>query len=645
MRLTLFGPLEARGSDGATTEIPGKKAQALVAYLAVEGPRAHSRETLASLLWAETGEERARHNLRQTLSKLRRSCEDLVSSDGDLLSLNDELCEVDVREFELRVGSDDPEELSGALAIYRHDLLEGFVVREAAFEDWLRAARSRLRDRACAGYERLAERLSDLGRLEEAMDQLRSRLAIDPACEQAHRSLMELLARTGRRSDALRQYQQCVDALDRELGTEPSAQTLAILEKIRGAEAPVVPQKAVAAEPPLPVIEPIAEPPSVAVLPFENLSPEEDSYFTDGITEDIITALSRFGSLLVIARASTFAYRDRDVLDQQIGEELGAEFIVRGSVRREGPRIRLSVQLLEARTGKHLWAQRFDREVEDVFLVQDEVTETIVSTLAGRVEAARIATARRMPAERLAAYDFVQRGKDLHHRATPEDCTHAIEMFEQAIERDPDYAVAHAWLACGLGQAMSLGIDEVEPLLARAEREVERARQLDENESECHRILAQIFILRHDLPRARSHQERALFLNPNDDRSVCAMGTIFTLSGDAEEGETQVRRAMRLNPYHPENFWFHLARALFHRGEASEALSALRNITRPKLRELVYRVAASAALGDNEATERRVQALETLFPEFDAASYAESVPYAREVDREALRAALRAAGL
>jgi adenylate cyclase len=477
------------------------------------------------------------------------------------------------------------------------------------------------------------------------MDQLRARLAIDPACEPAHRSLMELLARTGRRSDALRQYQQCVDALDRELGAEPSAETRATFETIRGSGASAGPEAAAAATSPRPVTEPVVEPPSVAVLPFENLSAAEESYFTDGITEDIITALSRFGSLLVIARASSFAYRDRDVLDQQIGEELAAEFIVRGSVRREGPRVRLSVQLLEAGTGKHLWAQRFDREVEDVFLVQDEVTETIVSTLAGRVEAARIASARRMPAERLAAYDFVQRGKDLHHRATAEDCTRAIEMFEQAIERDPDYAVAHAWLACGLGQAMSLGIDDVAPLLERAEEEVERARQLDENESECHRILAQIFILRHNLARARSHQERALFLNPNDDRSVCAMGTILTLSGDAKEGELLVRKAMRLNPYHPENFWFHLARALFHRGKPTEALDALRNITRPKVRELAYGAAAGAGLGDSEATERRVQALEAAAPDFDAAAYVESVPYELEADRTALLDALRAAGL
>jgi TolB-like protein/predicted Zn-dependent protease len=647
VRLNLLGPFEARWSDGTPADIAGKKAQALVAYLAVEGPRPHTREALASLLWSETGDERARHNLRQTLSRLRRGCGELLVGEGDTLRLDDERCESDVREFEFLVGSDDTAELERALDLYRYDLLEGFAVREAAFEDWLRAARSRLRDRACAGHERLAERLTSSGRLDEAIEHLRARLGLDPACEPAHRALMELLAQSGRRSDALRQYQECVDALERELGAAPSVETQAVLEAIRGSGSSPPSEAAAASSAPPATPPPLAtaEAPSVAVLPFENLSSDDERYFTDGITEDVITALSRFGSLLVIARASSFAYRGRDGEERQIGRELGAQFLVTGSVRRVGPRLRLNVQLLDAGSGKHLWAQRFDREIEDVFLVQDEITETIVSTLAGRLEAARIASARRMPPERLAAYDYVQRGKDLHHRQSPENCTRAIEMFEHAIERDPDYAVAHAWLACAFGQAMSLGIDDHSRLLARAEEEVECARQLDENESECHRILAQIFILRHDLARARSHQERALFLNPNDDRSVCAMGTILTLEGDAIEGEIQVRRSMRLNPYHPENFWFHLARALFHQERDEEALEAMRNISRPKLRERVYSAAASARLGDADGAARHVESLRGLKTDFEAADYVAGVPYEREAERSVLLEALRSAGL
>jgi TolB-like protein len=646
-KLRLVGPFELIGRDGEIVSLAGKKIRALIGFLGTEHDRAHSREAMASLLWAETGEERARHNLRQALSKLNRLYVGLVASEGDTLRLDTEEIEVDVADFERLAASDDPDDLSRALTLYRGDLLEGLVVREEGFEDWLRGARARLRDLACEGFQRLAEGLAERGRPEEAIDQLKARLALDPACEQAHRWTMELLASSGRRSDALRQFRICTDALERELGAEPSAETVEVYERIRGAgdessDAGAVTVSDTRDE----ASSSEAQPPSIAVLPFDNLSAEEDRYFTDGIAEDILTALSRFGSLTVIARTSSFAYRDReDVPIQKIGAELGTQFIVRGSVRKDASRVRLNVQLMDAPTGRHLWAQRFDREIEDVFLMQDEVTETIVSTLAGRVEAARIARARRMPPERLQAYDYVLRGKDLHHRHTPEDCVRSIEMFERAIERDPDYAVAHAWLACCLGQAMALDIDDREKLLSRAEAEVGRARQLDEDESECHRILAQININRRDLPKARSHQERALFLNPNDDRSVCAMGTILTLWGEAEEGERLVRRSMRLNPYHEEHYWFHLGRALFHLGRDAEALEALDGVTRPKLREWVYRAAAAAGLGEPDLVRREAENLRDQAPGFDPPQYAETVPYRLPRDRDRLLDALTAAGL
>ncbi len=644
--MRLLGPFEARWSDGEPVDLTGKKVQALVAYLGVErGPR--PREELANLLWGETGDDRARHNLRQALSKIRRVCPELLIARDDLLALDDALCEVDVRDFERLAAGEDAGDLERALDLYRHDLLAGLVVRESAFEHWLRDARTRLRDRACDAYDRLAAALTELGRLDQAVAVLRRRLTMDPACEQAHRALMELHARAGRRSDALRQYQTCVEALDRELGVAPSAETEATHERIRRAEPPATSTAAApAAE--MPAEEPAVaepEPPSVAVLPFDNLSGDDDRYFADGITEDVITALSRFGSLIVIARESSFVYRGRDVDLREIGRDLGAQYVVRGSLRRSGPRVRLNVQLLEAATGKHLWAERFDREMEDVFALQDEITETVVSTLAGRVEAARIARARSVPPERLDAYDYLLRGKDYHHRSTPEDCGKAIEMFERALELDSGYAVAHAWLGCGLGQAMHLGLDDPRTLLDRAQAEAERARQLDEDDSECHRILAQVFILRHDLERARRHQERALFLNPNDDRSVCAMGTILTYAGEPAEAESWILKAIRLNPYHSESFWFYLGSARFHRGRDRDALDALDRVTRPKLRDRVFRAAAWGRIGDAAAAKAEVEALAGLDPGFDAERFAGNLPYRRRHDREALLEALRRAGL
>ncbi len=642
LRLNVLGPFHAEWSDGTPLEVTGKKTQALMGYLAVESARPHTRDQLAGLLWSETGDERARHNLRQALSKIRRSHGPLISTSGDALTLDLTLCTTDVREFERLAGSHDIDELSHCIALYRGELLDGLVLREPVFDEWILGAQHRLRRSAYNAIERLAHGLIEAERSEEAIDVLNRRIAMDPACEPAHRHLMEVFARTGRRSDALRQYQFLSDALQRELGAEPSAETKVLHERIRDIDStagapPAAPRKAAPASAE-------HELPGVAVLPFDNLSGPDDGYFVDGMTEDIITALSHFSSLLVISRLSTFAYRDGEASDQRIAEELGAQFLVRGSVRRAGDRVRINVQLIDAHAGSTLWAHRFDRELEDVFLVQDELTSTIVSTLAGRVEAARLAQARRAPRERLDAYDYVLRGKEHHHRYTEDDCRSAIEMFEHAVESDPDYAIAHAWLACGLGQAMLYRPDEQAELVDQAQRAAERGLELDETESECHRILGQVSMIRRNLDRAIRHQERGLFLNPNDDRSVCAMGEFLSFVGRSEEAEAWIRKAMKLNPYHPPRFWSHLARALFHQGRYEEASQALQNVRAPRVREQAFQVAARAKIGDAKALARGVEELRDVSPSFNADKFVDQLPYEHEGDREALREALQAAG-
>ena len=633
VRLCLLGPFQALGAGGNPIELSGKKVQALVAYLAVESKRSHSRDELATLLWDQMGDERARHNLRQALSKLRRQCDDGIFTEDTGLKVDTTQCAVDVHELEALSSKGDPETLERAAALYRGEFLEGFAVNEPAFDDWLRDTRTRLRELASDVLGRLAEARMSRGELEPAMELHRRRLAMDPACEPAHRGLMELLSRAGRRSDALRQYQHCVDALERQLRAEPSAETKSVYERIRKDDGAIAEPSGAAPDG--------LDPPSVAVLPFENLSGDANAYFADGITEDITTALSRFRSLFVIARASAFAYRDRHLTAQEIGRELGAQFIVEGSVRSTGTQARISVELVDASNGRHVWAQRFDRELEEVLLVQDEVTATIVSTLAGRVEASRTAQARRMPAERLAAYDFVLRGKDLHHRHTREDCEKAIDMFERAIERDPDYAVAHAWLACGLGQARAYRPEENDALISRAEKAAERARQLDQEEAECYRVLANVAILRLDPASAERYQERGLALNPNDDRSVAAMGQIHCFRGRHEESVEWLRRAMRLNPYHPESLWLYLGRALFHAGHYREANAALVKLTRTSVSSLAYSAAASARLGDAEAATRFSRSLREAEPSFDPERFTRGFPYEHEADRRALIDALR----
>ena len=433
LQIKVLGPFEAFFSNGEPLDLPIKKAQALLTYLAVENMRSHPRERLAGLLWGDVSDERARHNLRQTLSKIRGIFGEVLVSRGDALQINSKSCTTDIDEFVRLADSDGADELHLCLSLYRGELLDGLQLREPLYEEWLLQVRDRLHRIACAACDKLVSVLSAQNRLEETMEALNRRLTLDSACEPAHRNLMGILVRLGRRSDALRQFQSCTMALKRELGVTPDNETLALYEKISQSVSP--------SKPPAGASEDVSSPsaterhtPVVAVLAFDNLSSSDERYFVDGIVEDIITALSRFNSLIVIARSSSFVYRDRDVPDKQIATEVGAQFLVRGSVQRAGNRVRINVQLLDALDSSHVWGERFDRELEDVFVLQDEITATVVSTLAGRMEAARLVHARRVPPERLVAYDFVLRGKDHHHRYSPDDCQIALNMFNQAIE-------------------------------------------------------------------------------------------------------------------------------------------------------------------------------------------------------------------
>jgi adenylate cyclase len=262
--------------------------------------------------------------------------------------------------------------------------------------------------------------------------------------------------------------------------------------------------------------------PSVVVLPFDNMSGDaSQDFFADGITEDVITELSRFPDLFIIARNSAFSYKGRAVKVQEIAKDLGVRYVVEGSVRRSGDRVRVTVQLIDANTGSHVYAERFDRDLVDVFELQDEVTQSIVARLPGRLRSAEAERVRRKPLQDLAAYDCVVAGRIHHHRATPDDNAKALELLDRAIKLDPDYAPAYAWKACVLGQAIQFGFsDNPRASLERAVLAVHQAMSLEENNVECHRLLCEVYMVHRKLDQAMVHSDRALTMNPNDPRIV-----------------------------------------------------------------------------------------------------------------------------
>jgi adenylate cyclase len=387
--------------------------------------------------------------------------------------------------------------------------------------------------------------------------------------------------------------------------------------------------------------------PSIAVLPFTNMSGDADQeFFADGLTEDTLTELSRFRDLLVISRNSMFKYKGQSVDVRNVAKALDVQYVVEGSVRRVGNRVRITVQLIDGETDRHIWAEKYDRDLEDIFAIQDEVVRSIVATLPGRIEAATRARAEHKPTESMAAFECVMSARLLHHRATREDNAKATAMIERAIALDPRYAHARAWRACILGQAWINGYcADKDATWNEVLAELDRAAGLDDHDSDVHRIFAAISIARDDFDKAIYHQERALSLNPNDDLIVVQQGELLTWLGRPEQGIDWIRLAMRLNPYHPARFWNHLGRAYFVAHRYAEAIDAINRASPLDAGHHALLAASHAGKGDAAAAATHAAEVLKLLPGFTVAAHLGTMHHREEADRTHHHDLLLRAGL
>jgi TolB-like protein/Tfp pilus assembly protein PilF len=362
---------------------------------------------------------------------------------------------------------------------------------------------------------------------------------------------------------------------------------------------------------------PLSDKPSIAVLPFVNLSGDpEQEYFSDGITEDIITELSRFRFLFVIARNSSFAYKGRALDAREIGRQLGVRYVVEGSIRRAGNRVRVTSQLIDSSTGSHLWAERYDRELADIFSVQDEVAHRIVTSVAPRIEAEGIDLAKRKPPEDMRAYDYFLRAKALIE--TPHDGTdmsQARAYCDRAIEIDSSYARAHAQRAF----TYIIGIELMESSNAEEWRRqalisAEKAVALDPLDAFCHWALCEATLQAKQYDRALDHIARAATINPNDAHVLAVSGYVHAVTGDPETGLKQIGTALERNPYMPS--WYHwLQGNIFYiLGQYEEALRAFHRFSPPNSSVLKGRAVTLVELGRIDEARIDVRALLALRP-------------------------------
>ncbi|WP_209601524.1 adenylate/guanylate cyclase domain-containing protein [Sinorhizobium kostiense] len=370
---------------------------------------------------------------------------------------------------------------------------------------------------------------------------------------------------------------------------------------------------------------PLPARPSIAVLPFTNLSGEaEYDVFTDGLTEDLITDLSRNPGLFVIARHSTFAYKGKSVDVRSIARELGVRYIVEGSARRAAGRVRINVQLIDAVGGDHLWAERFDRNLEDIFGVQDEVTDKIVEALVGRLAES---PSRNRP-KSLEAYDLCVRGRSLvsAFNSSPEALREAEILLNQAVSIDPEYAEALRWLAFVYWQLWAQSIDPTEENRSRALELARQAVALDENDAANHWFMGFLWANEKRWPESDEEFAAAFTLEPNNADALAVWSEIAALAGRASEAIEMIQRALRLNPHPAGWYYWQLGFAHYAARQYEEAVRILRMeaIYRSPSRRIL--AASLAQLGRRDEAMREAALFMAMTPKFTITHWASAQP-------------------
>jgi DNA-binding SARP family transcriptional activator len=606
LRISLLGGLEVRAPDGRLIGLPTRKAEALLAILAAAQGTWQSRGRLAALLWPNSADEQARGSLRQTLALLRKALAPAglpgIAARGDALSLDPTGIDIDAVAFDEALAAGTPEALSEAVALYCGDFLDGFALAGEPFEEWLAQERSRRHQRAVEACERLLSHHLAAGDVAAGLPIGERLLVLEPTSEAGYRALMRLYHQQGARAAAARQYERCRQALAAELGIEPSPETVAVSREVL---APATQVAAVGSE----------AAPAVAVLAFTTPPGDaEQTYFADGLAEDIIRELSRFRSLSVIARHSAFALRDLKMSAPEIGQRLGARYLLYGALRRSGTAMRLGTELVDAVSGRQLWSERYDFAQERVFAVQDEMTRAIVGALAQRIDDAMLQQARRRAPDNLQAYDCWLRGLDCIRRGGPDKLEEARAFFRRALTIDPDYARGYAGLSLSYFNEWNCRNWNVwAQNEANAFDNAQRGVELDDADHVTQLILGRIYLYRRDYARAEQHLTRAESLNPNDADLHAHLALGWSYLGDPERAQAMAKLALRLNPLHDAWYYiFMLPVALVHQRFEDIVAMGLRS---PELatKTPAFVAAAYAHLGKPEEARRWVDRYLALF--------------------------------
>jgi adenylate cyclase len=526
LRLRMLG---APSSEGSTGRLSGAAAQpkslALLALLAAAGERGISRDKILAFLWPETETEKATHRLSQLLHALRQEVKaEQVFLGRGALRLNARVVSTDVGEFRDAV---DRGELERAVSLYGGPFLDGFYLSGAVeFERWVDLERAQHAKRFSTVLESLATAASQHGDRRRAAEWWQRLAETDPLNSRVAVCCLDALGAAGDRAAALQFAQLHEQRLREELDAAPDPAVVAAIQRIRTAPAA-----------------------AIAVLPFVNLSSDrEDEYFSDGMTDELINALTQVQQLRVASRTSSFAFKGKNADVREIGDRLKVEAIVEGSVRKSTNRVRITAQLVTVADGYHVWSESYERTLADVFAVQQELARAIVSALSLKLVGAPVVE----PATGvLEAYTLYLRGRYCANKRTSESLRAGCEYFQQAVERDPSYALAHA----GLAECYALrGFEEFGPDLAPreamppAKAAARKALELDPTIADAHCWLGAIALLFDWDQAAERELQQALSLNPRSLLALVWYATFLNAMGRPGKSLPVIERAEALDP-------------------------------------------------------------------------------------------------
>jgi adenylate cyclase len=395
---------------------------------------------------------------------------------------------------------------------------------------------------------------------------------------------------------------------------------------------------------------PLPEKPSIAVLPFDNLSGDpEQEYLTDGITENIIMALSQIPDMFVIARNSTFTYKGKPIKVKQVTEELGVRYVLEGSIQKSGDRLRITAQLIDAIEGHHIWAERYDRELKDIFALQDEITKKIITAMQMKLTGMQLARALAKGTDNLEAYLKFLQGFKHFGRLNPDDAVLARRYFEEAIALDPEFATPYFFMGhIHLSEIREGQSKSPQKSIEQALKLAEKVLALDESLSLGHNLLGRVYRYKRQYEKAITACERAVTLAPNSVSSLFMLGNALSAVGRYQEAIPHFIRAIRVNPLNPSLNLAGLGNTYFRMERHEEAITVLKKVLHYQpdfLGVHIHLAACYAALGREE--EARAEAAEVLrlTPKFSVKKYAKRLAIKENAVKESYIDVLRKAGL